>query len=112
MMMIMLMAAGFAAATPAVVQDVDAPRVSVHYGDLNLASERGQRTLETRIARARRELCTPPNPTSLVRLPMNKECVATVDRVALPQMEAAIATSVRMAGVSTMTAAATAIIAK
>ncbi len=112
MLMFLLMAAGTYPAAPVVHARIDAPAVAVRYGDLNLASERGQRTLEARLARAKRELCTQPNPTSLVPLPMDRECSVGIDRSARPQVEAAIATSQRMAQGSAMTAAATAIIAK
>ena len=43
-------------AVPAAAAD-QAPSVAVHYGDLNLTSEDGQRQLDLRLERAAREVC-------------------------------------------------------
>jgi UrcA family protein len=43
-------------AVPAAAAD-EAPSVGVHYGDLDLTSEAGQRQLDLRLVRAAREVC-------------------------------------------------------
>ena len=49
-----LAAAGLA--VPAAAAD-EAPRIGVHYGDLDLTSAEGQRQLDLRLERAAREVC-------------------------------------------------------
>ena len=43
-------------AVPVAAKD-EAPRVGVHYGDLNLSGVEGQRQLDLRLERAAREVC-------------------------------------------------------
>jgi UrcA family protein len=54
--------ATMALATPAVAADDQLPSVAVHYGDLDLTSEAGQKRLDSRLERAAREVCSVDEP--------------------------------------------------
>ncbi|ENY82566.1 hypothetical protein EBMC1_00640 [Sphingopyxis sp. MC1] len=67
--------------------DPDAtPTVIVPYGDLNLASEKGQARLEARVRTAIRGMCrTDPRP-NLAQRALERDCVAHARRSAEPQL--------------------------
>lgn len=52
----------------------DVPRVAVHYGDLNIDSVAGQRTLQRRIERAARNVCPESNARDLRTRAAAQEC--------------------------------------
>ena len=62
-------------AVPAVAAD-EAPSVGVHYGDLDLTSEAGQRQLDRRLERAAREVCGVDEKTTgtYLRSQHSREC--------------------------------------
>lgn len=81
------MAAGGIAA-PAMAQDDDAPRVMVHYGDLDLQTIDGREQLDLRIRRAIRSMCRVGFRPSLQQRAFEQACEARARSSAEPQLAA------------------------
>lgn len=54
--------------------DTDVKREVVKYGDLNLASDAGQATLDTRIRAAAHRVCQDPGNTAMERFQRERKC--------------------------------------
>ena len=75
-------------AAPAMAQDDDAPRVMVHYGDLDLHTAAGRARLDTRIRGAIRSMCrVEPRPLPQVRA-NQRACEAHARSSVEPQLAA------------------------
>lgn len=62
------------AATPAIAEPVEPVTSLVQIGDLDLASEAGQRTLDKRLTQAIIEVCGDPSPADLVGQNKARSC--------------------------------------
>jgi UrcA family protein len=84
------------AAMPAAAQDLQfygngAYRISIPYGDLNLASPAGLKTLEGRVKAAAWRVCGLARPMTLIERRERKDCREGVFRAARPQVTLAAA---------------------
>ena len=86
--MLMIAMATGAAATPAMAQTEDAPRVMVRYSDLDLATPGGRERLDTRVRSAIRSMCNTAERLSIQQRAIAQQCVTQTQRSVEPQLAA------------------------
>ncbi|WP_428681307.1 UrcA family protein [Sphingopyxis sp.] len=75
-----------AAAAPAIAQDDGAPRITIRYSDLDLATADGRGRLDTRVRVAIRAMCNSEPRQSLRQREASLECEAQARRSVDPQL--------------------------
>ena len=70
----------------------DAPKMKVHYADLNLATEAGIEQLERRIEGAAKKVCNAETPTTGSRMAstQSRRCVAKAKATAMQQFASVV----------------------
>jgi len=93
-------------AEPIIIQDAMPPAVHVSYADLNLHSDAGRRTLQSRVRGAANSLCLENGNPDLLRWTLEKDCYRDAIAGAQPQIDAAVRSLAIVAAAATITVSA------